>query len=104
MTRKTTIYLASRESEQSATSSCTAHSDSDEAPAKRPGVPALRSVEGGSREDELGGDSVDSASDDDQDALQSIAAVDSLILEGCGSVRNYHFSSFTSSAILHYDD
>ena len=61
-------------------------------------------VEGESRADELGGDSVDSASDDEQDALQSIAAVDSLILEGCGCVRNYHFSSFTSSAILHYDD
>ena len=61
-------------------------------------------VEGESRADELGGDSVDSASDDEQDALQSIAAVDSLILEGCGCVRNYHFSSFKSSAILHYDD
>ena len=97
--------MASRESEQSATSSCSAHSDFDEAPAKRPGVKdSCVEVEGESRADELGGDSVASASDDEQDALQSIAAVDSLILEGCGCVRNYHFSSFSSSAILHYDD
>ena len=97
--------MASRESEQSATSSCTAHTDSDEAPTTRPGVKDSRvEVEGESRADELGGDSVDSASDDEQEALQSIAAVNSLILEGFGCIRNYHFRSFTSSAILHYDD
>ena len=98
------------ESEESATSSCTrslSGSESDEPPAKRPRVEdSWVELEGESSAEESGGDT-DSASDDEddeQDALQSVAAVDSLILQGCGCVQSNHYSSFTSNSILHYQD